>query len=199
MEGLSADGAEVALRIPRRSFLSISNARGKLAQQVSELGGGDLVDGLLKIVGGLVIADLDPLVEGLHLRGVRGPAKLEGKRRNALVDEVHLVGADEAVLVRLLVELRFDVVELADGAGVVAEGGLAEALDLEVLEREEREVHVHVEVGDDVGLLHSGLGGEVLRAELAHLFSGERNEEDGAFGAGSGDEEPGDFNDGGDA
>ena len=174
--------------------------RGRLVgRAVGELGGGFLVDGLVQVVGGFVVADPDPVVEGLHLGRVGGPAELEGQGGDALVDEVDLVGADEAVLVGLLVELDFDVVELADGAGVVAEGGLAETLDLEIAERKERQVHVHVEVGDDVRLRHGGLGGEVLGAELAHLFSGERDEEDGALGARAGGEDLGGLDDGGDA
>ena len=146
-----------------------------------------------------MVADLDPLVEGLHLRRVRGPAELESQRRNALVDEIHLVGADETVLVGLLVELWLNIVELADRACVVAQSRLAEPLNLEVLQREERQVHVHVEVGDDVGLLHGGFGGEVLRAELAHLFSRKRNEEYRSLGTRTSDEQLSDLDDRGDA
>ena len=111
-----------------------------------------------------MVADFDPLVEGLHLGRVGGPAELEGEGGDALFDKVDLVGSDETVLVGLLVELGFDVVKLADGARIVAEGGFAEALDFKEAQGEEREVHIHVEVGDDVGLGDGGFGGEVLRA-----------------------------------
>ena len=169
-----------------------------MGEEGRELGGGDLVDGLGEVVGGFVVAGADPVVESFLFGGVGGPAEFEGERGDALFDEVHLVGADEAIFVGLLVELGLDVVELADGAGVVAQGGFAEALDFKKAEGKEGEEHVHVEVGDDALLGNGGFGGEVLGAEFAEFFAGEGNEEDGAFEV-LGAEECGGFDEGGDA
>jgi len=164
---------------------------------VRELCCSGFIDVLIQVVRGFVIARLDEVIEGFHLGRVGRPAEFEGESGDALSDEVDLIASDEAVFIGLFVELHFDVVELRDGTSVVAEGGLAQALNFEIVEREEGKEHVHVEVGYDVRFIDGGFGGEVSRAELAHLFRGERDKEDGAFGARACGEKLRGFNDGG--
>ena len=177
----------------------ICNSRGKFRQQVSKLRRGGFINGLIEVVGRLVIAHFHEIVKRFHFGGVRSPAELKGESRNALGDEVDLIAANETVLVRLFVELHFDVIELSDGADVIAEGGFAEALNLEVAEGEERKEHVHVEIGDDIGFINGWFGGKVGRAELPHLLCGQSDKQDGALRRRGCSEEFRGFDDGGDS
>src|ERR1700733_3091376 len=173
--------SEGAFGIPGGTLRRICNSRGKLRQQLSKLRRGGFINGLIEVVRRLVIAHFHEIIERFHFRGVWSPAELKGESRDTLGDEVDLIATDEAVLVGLFVELHFDVIELSNGADVIAEGGFAKALNLEVAEGEERKEHVHVEIGDDFGFIDSWFGGKVGRAELPHLFCGKSDKKDGAL------------------
>ena len=94
-------------------------------------------------------------------RRAGNPPKLECQRRNSLLDETVLVAADEAVVFRLLIRLHLHARECGDGANVVAQGGFIETLDFEVFQREKRQIHIHVEVGDE-GTGDGGMRSKVL-------------------------------------
>jgi hypothetical protein len=191
--------SERAFGIPGGPLRRICNPRGKFRQQASKLRRGGFINGLIQIVGRLVVAHFHEIVERFHFGGVRSPAELKGERRDALGDEVDLIAADETVLVGLFVELHFDVIELSDGADVIAERGFSKALNLEVAEGEQRQEHVHVEIGDDVGFIDGWFSSKVGRAELPHLFCGQSDKKDGALRTRACGEEFRGFDDGGDS
>lgn len=77
------------------------------------------VDWLSKVVAWAMVAIANPVVEGLLLGRIGQPAKLEGQGWNPKLHKACLVGADEAVLIRLLVELHLNVIPLGRGARIV--------------------------------------------------------------------------------
>jgi hypothetical protein len=79
------------------------------------------INGLGQIVAGVMVAIANPVVEGLLFGRIRKPAKLESKAGDSVLHKASLVGADEAVLIGLLVELNLNVIELSRGPSIISE------------------------------------------------------------------------------
>ena len=114
-----------------------------------------------------------PGFEGLFFRSTRHPAELECQRRYTFLDEAVLIAADETIVLGFLVGLHLHSRSSRNRADIVAQRGLAQTLNFKILQRKQRKVHIHVDVGDD-GAGHGGMRGKILRAELAFLLAGDR-------------------------
>jgi hypothetical protein len=77
------------------------------------------------------------------------PAELERKRRHTLLDEAVLVTANEPIMLRFLIGLYMHACGFANNADIVAQGGLIQALNFQVLQREQWKIHIHINVGDN--------------------------------------------------
>ena len=97
--------------------------------------------------------------------------------RNPVADEIVLVAADEGVAQGLRIGLYADTECLGGFAGAIAEIGFREALHLQNLERNNRQEHVDVDVGNHGLGRHGGMRGEVLRSQQALFFRGHRGEQ----------------------
>src|SRR5579871_864615 len=174
--------AEEAVLVPLRACGVVGNALHELQNDPIEQRGGGRVDVLVQVVGRLVVDVTHPILANLLFGRAGRVSKFEGKRRHAVADETVLVATDEAVLFGLIIGLDFHAEFLGGGAHRVAEGGFAEALHFEILERIERQEHVEIDIGDDLVGWYGGMGGEVARPEFALLLGCDRQKYDGALG-----------------
>src|SRR5580658_2818977 len=103
----------------------------------------------------------------------RHPAEFKCQRRYTLLDEAVLIAADEAIVIGFFVGLYLYPRSCCNSADIVAERGLVQTLDFKILQRKQRKIHIHVEIGDD-GPRDGRVRSKILRAELAFLFAGDR-------------------------
>jgi hypothetical protein len=96
-----------------------------------------------------VVALARPVGVDLLLRGAGLEPHFHRQRGHAFADEAVLVAADEAIALGLRVRPNRDAHLLGDGPDVIAQIGLVETEHHQALHREERQEHVHVDVGDD--------------------------------------------------
>lgn len=117
--------AEETLRVPRRAWRCVPHTDGQRSQHPIELNSRFAIDCLFQIVRGAMIPLFDEGVECALLGAVRTPAELERQRGDAVLHETCLVRPYKAILVRLFVELHFDVVALRGGPGIIPKGRFA--------------------------------------------------------------------------
>src|SRR5436309_12766546 len=98
-----------------------------------------------------------------------------------MADEVVLVAADEEVALRFRISLDLDAPRLRDLSREIAEVGLGESENDQRLERNDREKHVDVDVGDHGLRVDRGILREVLGAEQSFLFPSHENKQQGAL------------------
>src|SRR5207248_10323069 len=90
--------------------------------------------------------------------------------------------ADAPIALRLGIRLDSEAESLRDRPDVAAEIGFVEPEHHQCLQREERQKHVGVDVGDDARRRHGRMGGEVARPELAFFLAGHRKKQNGTRG-----------------
>jgi hypothetical protein len=101
-----------------------------------ELGRGRLIHRLIQIVGRLVIAVANKIVENLIFRRAELVAEFERQGGHALANEAVLIAADEAVLLWFLIGLHADTKLLGRLANGIAEGGFRQPLHFDPLQVE---------------------------------------------------------------
>src|ERR1035437_10185401 len=144
-----------------------------------------LIHRLIQIVGRLVIAVADKIVEDLVFRGAELVPELERQRRHTRANKAVLIAPDEAVLVGFLIGLRLYAILLRPLANGIAQRRFRQPLHLDPFQIEERHEHIQVDVGDNVLPLHCRPRREIPRAEFALLLRRHRQEHDRPLGLGA--------------
>src|SRR5580700_9289821 len=104
----SGEAFEEALLVPMRTIGGVRHALAYIEQDAVELSGRGFVHRLVEIVGGRMIAVLQPIL-GQRLFGRPWEvAELERQRRHSLLNEAVLIAADEQIAIRLLIRLHLD-------------------------------------------------------------------------------------------
>src|SRR6476660_7594679 len=85
------EAAEEAIGVPLRSIRRVRDALAEFQQDAVELRGGGFVDGLIQIVGGRVVAVLQPILRDLLLGRFVLVAEFERERGHTLANETVLI------------------------------------------------------------------------------------------------------------
>ena len=134
--------------------------------------GGGCVHWLIEIVGGRVVARANPILKSCFFGSSFDPSEFECQSWDADFYETVLIAADEAVPVGFFIGLNDHALRFGYGANVVTERGLVESLHFQILQPEEREKHIHVQVGDDLSLRDRRMMSKIFGAEIAFFFGG---------------------------
>src|ERR1039458_9809693 len=176
---------EKRIVLPLRARRAVGHPLQQAHHNPVELRRRCLIHRLIQIVGRLVIAVADKIVEDLVFRGAELVPELERQRRHARANKAVLIAPDEAVLVGFLIGLHLYAILLGRLGNAFAQGRFRHPLHLDPFQIEERHEHIQVDVGDNVLPLHCRPRREIPRAEFALLLRRHRQEHDRPLGLGA--------------
>src|SRR5271166_5538939 len=182
--GRRQEAAEEAITLPLWGLRGIGDLQGQGLHHILVLAGGSKINRLIDVIRRRMIALGEPLLMDRGLRRALDEADGHRKRGDPLPDEAVLVAAHEGIAQRFGIRLYLHAQLRCDFARIVAQVGFGQSLHGQNLQRDNWQKHVGIEVGNDGGLGHRGMRGEVLRSQQAFLFGRDKQKQQRAFGPG---------------